>query len=240
MDRGTPRYRREVMKLPLWLKNYKIENKEAGMDVKEISEVFVKLDTDKTVGLVKEALEGGLDPVEILQKGVVAGLQEVGNKFSAGEYFLAELMMAGKLGESCIELITPHLPESAGRRKGVVVIGAVQGDLHDIGYGLVANQLNLAGFEVHKLGVNIPSMTFIDKAQELNADIIGLSAFLVTTIPNCAEIVNYLKDMGLRDKHKVIIGGAETTKEKAKTMGCDGQADNAVEAVTLCETLTGS
>ena len=115
----------------------------------------------------------------------------------------------------------------------------MKGDLHDIGYGLVANQLKITGFEVHKLGVNIPSMTFIEKAQELNADIIGLSAFLVTTIPNCTEVINYLKDMGLRDKFKVIIGGAETTKEKAETMGCDGQADNAVEAVSLCERLMG-
>jgi methanogenic corrinoid protein MtbC1 len=82
-------------------------------------------------------------------------------------------------------------------------------------------------------------MTFVEKAQELNADIIGLSAFLVTTIPNCAEVVNYLKDMGLRDKIKVIIGGAETTSEKAESMGCDGQADNAVEAVSLCERLMG-
>ena len=120
-----------------------------------------------------------------------------------------------------------------------MVIGAVEGDLHDIGYGLVANQLKLAGFEVHKLGVNIQSMTFIDKAKELNADIIGLSAFLVTTIPNCAEVVNYLNDMGIRDQYKVIIGGAETTEEKAKAMGCDGQADNAVEAVALCERLMG-
>ncbi len=209
------------------------------MNTKEIAETFVKLESDKTISMVKEALEGGLDPVKVLQEGIVAGLQEVGNKFGAGEYFLAELMMAGKLGESCIEVITPHLPEKAGPKKGILVIGAVQGDLHDIGYGLVANQLQLAGFEVHKLGVNIPSMTFIDKAQEFNADIIGLSAFLVTTIPNCAEVVNYLKDMGLRDKYKVIIGGAETTKEKAQAMGCDGQADNAVEAVKLCQRLMG-
>ena len=118
-----------------------------------------------------------------------------------------------------MELVTPHLPETGGTTKGVVVIGAVQGDLHDIGYGLVANQLKIAGFDVHLLGVNTPSMTFIEKAQELDADIIGLSAFLVTTIPNCAEVVNYLEDMGLRDKIKVIIGGAETTREKAEAMG---------------------
>jgi methylmalonyl-CoA mutase cobalamin-binding domain/chain len=138
-----------------------------------------------------------------------------------------------------MELVTPHLPENEGPKKGVVVIGAVQGDLHDIGYGLVANQLKIAGFEVYELGVNTKSMEFIEKAQEVKADIIGLSAFLVTTIPNCTEVINYLNDMGIRDEFKVIIGGAETTKEKAEAMGCDGQADNAIEAVSLCEQLMG-
>lgn len=209
------------------------------MGIREIAKGLEEIKSDKTVAFVEQALEEGLDPVEILQEGVIKGLQEVGKKFGTGEYFLAELMMAGKLGETCIELITPHLPDTSGPKKGVVVIGAVQGDLHDIGYGLVANQLKMAGFEVHKLGVNVPSMMFIEKAQELNADIIGLSAFLVTTIPNCAEVINYLKDMGLKDKIKVIIGGAETTSEKAEAMGCDGQADDAVEAVSLCERLMG-
>ena len=210
------------------------------MGISDIAKAIEAIKSDNTVSLVEQALADELDPVEILQEGVIKGLQEVGRKFGAGEYFLAELMMAGKLGETCIELITPHLPDTSGPKKGVVVIGAVQGDLHDIGYGLVATQLKIAGFEVHKLGVNIPSMTFVEKAQELKADIIGLSAFLVTTIPNCAEVVNYLKDMGLRDKFKVIIGGAETTPEKAEAMGCDGQAENAVEAVSLCEGLMGA
>jgi methanogenic corrinoid protein MtbC1 len=207
------------------------------MSVKEIQEAFVKIQGDATKDLVQSAIDSGVDPVEILQEGIVKGLQEVGKKFEAEEYFLAELMMAGKLGEACIEILTPYLPENSGPSEGVVVIGAVQGDLHDIGYSLVANQLKLSGFEVHMLGVNIPSMQFIEKAQELKADIIGLSAFLVTTIPNCSEIVKYLVDMGIRDKFKVIIGGAETTKTKAKEMGCDGQADNAIEAVELCKGL---
>ncbi len=207
------------------------------MSVKEIQEAFVKIQSDATKDLVQSAIDSGVDPVEILQEGIVKGLQEVGKKFESEEYFLAELMMAGKLGEACIEMLTPHLPENTGPSAGVVVIGAVEGDLHDIGYSLVANQLKLSGFEVHMLGVNIPSMQFIEKAQELKADIIGLSAFLVTTIPNCAEIVKYLVDMGIRDKFKVIIGGAETTKKKATEMGCDGQADNAIEAVELCKGL---
>ncbi len=209
------------------------------MDINQIKEAFVKLQSDEAKKHIQAALDGGIDPVDILQKGVIAGLQEVGKKFEAEEYFLAELMMAGKLGEACIEIISPHLPENTGPAKGIVVLGAVEGDLHDIGYTLVANQLKLSGYEVHMIGVNVPSMQFIEKAQELNADIIGMSAFLVTTIPNCAEVVKYLVDMNIRDKFKVIIGGAETSAEKATSMGCDGQADNAVEAVKLCDSLLG-
>jgi len=209
------------------------------MSINEITEAFVNLKSDATKELVQAALDEGIDPVEILQQGVIEGLREIGRKFEAQEYYLAELMMAGKLGEACMAIINPHLPEQTGPKAGVVVIGAVEGDLHDIGYSLVANQLKLAGYDVHMVGVNIPSMQFIDKAKELNADIIGLSAFLVTTIPNCSEVVKYLEDMGIRDQFKVIIGGAETSKEKAEEMGCDGQADNAIEAVSLCNRLMG-
>lgn len=209
------------------------------MNVNQIKETFVKLQSEEAKKLVLAAIEAGIDPVEILQGGIIAGLKEVGKKFEAEEYFLAELMMAGRLGDTCIKMITPHLPENTGASKGVVVLGAVKGDLHDIGYGLVASQLKLAGYEVHTLGVNVPSMQFIEKAEECNADIIGMSAFLVTTIPNCAEVVKYLVDMNIRDKFKVIIGGAETSHEKAIAMGCDGQADNAVEAVALCDRLMG-
>ena len=205
----------------------------------EIGESVLTYQPKKAEELTKQALEEGLNPVEILQAGVISGLQVVGQKFGAKEYFLAELVMGGKVAEPCIELITPHLPESAEGRLGTVVIGAVKGDLHTIGYGLVTTQLELAGFKVHKLGIDLPSMTFIDKAKEFNADIIGLSAFLVTTIPYCKEVIGYLKDMNLQDKYKVIIGGAETSAEKAEAMDADGWALNAVQAVSLCRRLMG-
>ncbi len=209
------------------------------MDINQIKETFVKLQSEDAKKLVQTAIDEGMDPVKVLQEGVIAGLKEVGKKFETEEYFLAELMMAGKLGEACIAIITPHLPENTEKAGGVVVLGAVEGDLHDIGYSLVATQLKLAGYEVHMIGVNVPSMKFIEKSQEVNADIIGMSAFLVTTIPNCAEVVKYLVDMNIRDNFKVIIGGAETSQEKAVSMGCDGQAENAVEAVKLCDRLMG-
>ena len=208
------------------------------MDAKEIAQRVADLD-EAAAEEVEKALKAGLDPVELLRGGVVRGLELIGERFEAGQYFLPELMMGGELAEKCIALIDPHLPADAASSEGVVVIGAVQGDIHDIGYGLVAKQLQLAGFEVHKIGINVPAMTFIDKAQEVKADIIGLSAFLTTTIPNCAEVVEYVRDMGLKDTFKVIIGGAETSQEKAERMGAAGWAPNAVEAVTLCRRLMG-
>lgn len=208
--------------------------------LEDIAQAVQDLEKDKALSLVQRALDEGVHPPEIINSGIVPGLQGVGKLFEKEEYFLAELMMGGKVSQACIDLVQPHLPDTGGSSAGTVVIGAVEGDLHDIGYGLVATQLELNGFKVHKVGVNIPAMTFIDKAKELNADIIGLSAFLVTTIPNCNEVINYLNDMGIRDKYKVIIGGTETSQEKAETMGADGWAPNAVEAVGLCKRLMGS
>jgi methylmalonyl-CoA mutase cobalamin-binding domain/chain len=206
------------------------------MDADQIADLVMNLD-EGVATEIRKALEAGADPVELLQNGVIRGLERIGAKFETKEYFLPELMMGGELAEKCIAQIDPYLPEDRGPSQGVVVIGAVQGDLHDIGYGLVAKQLQLAGFEVHKMGVNVPALSFIDKAREVHADIIGLSAFLITTIPNCAEVIDYLRDMGLQNDFRVIIGGAETSQEKAERMGAAGWAPNAVEAVRLCRKL---
>lgn len=209
------------------------------MIVDEVRQAVLNLEDDRALELVKEALQEGVDAREILENGVLAGLRGIGELFQAQEYFLAELVMGAKLVDECIALLNPYLPKAEGPKRGVVVIGAVQGDLHSIGYGLVAKQLELVGYEVHSVGVDVPAMTFIDKAREVKADIIGLSAFLVTTIPNCKQVIDYLWDMGLRDQFKVIVGGAETSQAVADAMGADGWAPNAVEAVKLCDRLLG-
>jgi methylmalonyl-CoA mutase cobalamin-binding domain/chain len=206
------------------------------MDASEIARLIGDLD-NQAISEVERALREGENPVDLLQLGVIRGLELVGRKFESGDYFLPELMTGGKITETCIALINPHLPRDGSAKLGIVVIGAVQGDLHDLGYGLVAKQLELAGFEVHQLGVDVPPMTFIDKAKEFNADIIGLSAFLITTIPKCNILIEYLRDMGLRDCFQVIIGGALTSQEVADEIGADGWAPNAVEAVRLCRNL---
>jgi len=206
-----------------------------SVTIQEICDAVWQLKKKKAFELVEAGLAEGLDPVDMLQKGVIGGLRVVGDKFGVKEYFLAELVMGGKVAEPCIELIKPHLPPNVEGKQGTVVIGAVTGDLHTIGYGLVSTQLELAGFEVHKLGIDLASKYFIEKAKEHKADIIGLSAFLVTTIPYCPEVLGYLNDMGLRDKYKLIIGGTECTADKADAMDADGWALNAVAAVSLCK-----
>jgi methylmalonyl-CoA mutase cobalamin-binding domain/chain len=206
------------------------------MSAGTVADLLAEVD-EATTDAVTAALAGGEDPLVLLQEGVIGGLERIGEQFEAGEYFLGELIQGGQIAEKCIALIDPHLPEGRGAPRGVVVIGAVQGDMHDLGYGLVAKRLELAGFEVHSMGVDVASMTFIDKAREVDADIIGLSSFLVTTLPCCSEVLDYLRDMGLRERFKVIVGGGATTEEIADELGTDGWAENAVAAAALCEGL---
>jgi len=204
--------------------------------IQKVADLIVEVD-EGAVEVVRGAVAAGVDPEALLREGVIRGLERIGKKFEDKEYFLGELMMGGQIAEECITIIDPHLPLGRGDKLGTVVIGAVSGDLHDIGYSLVAKQLELSGFEVHSMGVNVEPMAFIDKAREVGADVIGLSAFLVTTILNCRDTVDYRNDMGLRDDFKIIIGGAETDQEKADMIGADGWAPNAVEAVELCKRI---
>jgi methylmalonyl-CoA mutase cobalamin-binding domain/chain len=209
------------------------------MSAARIAELIAEVD-ETTSDSVAAALAQGEDARVLLQEGVIRGLERIGEKFEAGEYFLTELIVGGQIAEKCIALINPHLPKGHGAPRGVVVIGAVQGDMHDLGYSVVAKQLELAGFEVHAMGVDVAPMAFIDKAREVEADIIGLSTFLVTTIPGCSEVIDYLRDMGLRERFKVILGGGTTTQETADELGSDGWAPNAVAAVVLCEELVAA
>jgi methylmalonyl-CoA mutase cobalamin-binding domain/chain len=207
--------------------------------LERIAKAVDALDQTQAVALVQEALDQGRDPVEVLQDGVMAGLERIGIKFEKQEYYLAELIMGGDISTACIALIEPRMPAAGGPKLGVAVIGTVRGDIHDIGMNAVARQLQMSGFEVHNIGVEVPSMAFVDKAREVKADIIGLSAFLTTTMPAFVEVLDYLRDMGLKDKHKVIIGGGVSTQDYADSIGADGWAANAVGAVRLCKTLVG-
>ena len=198
-----------------------------------------ELEEDEALEAVQAGLDAGVDPIVLLQQGVMKGLERIGKRFEDEEYFLPELYLGGQVSKACIALLEPHLPDPADSRIGVVVMGAVKGDLHDIGMNLVITQLQLAGFEVHALGTDVPSMSFIDKAKEVNADIIGLSAFINSTIPNFVEVLDYLRDMDLRETYKVLIGGGSTTQAHCEKIGADGWAPDAIEAVKVAKSVLG-
>ncbi len=205
--------------------------------IQDIADAVERLEEDRALGLVKNALDKGAEPLEILQDGIVKGLKAVGDKFEKGDYFLLELQEGGDLAEKLIPMIKEKMPSDQTANKATVVIATVKGDLHDIGKNLVVLQLSLNGYKVHDLGINVPTMDIIQKAKALNADVIGLSSLLLVTMPYQAEVIRYLNEMGLRDKFKVIIGGGPTTGEFADQIGADGWAPDAVQAVAVVDRI---
>ena len=207
------------------------------MSIQEIAEAVEKLEEDKALDLVNNALDAGADPMEVLQDGIIKGLKAIGDKFEKGEYFLLELQEGGDLAEKLIPMVKEKMRSDQASTKAVVVMATVKGDLHDIGKNLVSLQLSLNGYKVHDLGINVPTMDIINKAKELNAQVIGLSSLLLVTMPYQAEVIRYLSEMGLRDKYKVVIGGGPTTKEFADQIGADGWAPDAVKAVGVIDSI---
>ncbi|MFX0067882.1 MAG: B12-binding domain-containing protein [Promethearchaeota archaeon] len=206
----------------------------------ELVNAIMSFDAEKVYESTKKALDKEINPVEIVQKGITKGLRIVGDKFSKGEFFLMHLVAAGEAVKKVMdELINPELEKRAAKLEsiGKVVIGTVEGDIHDIGKNIVASMLVTAGFEVYDIGKDIPSAEFVKKAREVDADIIGASALLSTTMPAQREIVELLRKEGLKDKIKVMVGGAPATEEWAKEIGADGYAENAIEAVNVAKKL---
>jgi 5-methyltetrahydrofolate--homocysteine methyltransferase len=205
----------------------------------EILQSVLELKSQETLDLVEQALDEGRDPVRILNEGVVPGVRQAGVKFENQEYFLPELMMVADLAEQCTALIKPHLSRDE-KGQATVLIATVQGDLHDLGKNLVALLLEMSGFAVIDLGVDVPTMDILDKAEANDVDVIALSALMATTLPVQQEVLSYLRDAGVRERYQVIIGGAPTTDDWAQAIGADGWAEDAPGAVRLVENLTSS
>ncbi len=189
--------------------------------------------------MAQEAISAGIDLTQLISEGMSPAMETIGDKFQKGEAYLPELQMAGNVFESAMKLIQPKLLESntAVEPKGRVIIGTVKGDLHSIGKDLVAAMLKTSGFEVVNLGIDIPTLTFLEEAEKANAQVIALSALLTTTMSVQREIVTALTDQGLRQKFKIIIGGAPVDQKWADEIGADGYGANAAEAVGVAEKL---
>jgi 5-methyltetrahydrofolate--homocysteine methyltransferase len=209
------------------------------VDLALLSTAIEKGDRDKAVQLTNEALSAGTSAPDIINHGLQAGMGVVGEKFSSGEYFLPDMLMAARAMAAALEILKPLLGGTGLATTGKVVIGTVQGDMHDIGKNVVATFLKGGGFEVFDLGNNVPDKKFIDEVRERKADILGLSALLTTTMPIMGRVIKALDEAGLRSSVKVIVGGAPVTKDYANYIGADAYAHDGGRAVPVCKQLLG-
>ncbi len=205
----------------------------------QITTSLVEGALDEIVDLTRQALEVGLEPLSIINEGLMPGMIIVGDKFQAGEYFLPHLTIAASGMQQAMEFLKPELQarQQTVVSAGTVVLGSVAGDIHEIGKSLVGTMMSASGFQVFDLGVDVPTETFVAKVQETSADLLGLSALLTTTMMVQREVIEALEEAGLRDQVKVIIGGAPTSQEWADTIRADGYAQDAVGAVELAKQL---
>ena len=192
-------------------------------------------DEDAAAAAAKEAVEASLDPVEAVEKGFGVAIRELGDAFDRMEIFLPQLVMAADAMKAGVTVLEEAMEVSGGKleKKGAVVLGTVEGDIHDIGKTVVGAMLQANGYDVHDLGVDVPSTRFIQAAEELGANIIALSALLSTTMLYQRDVMELLRNKGLQDKYFVIIGGAPVTQEWADEIGADAYALHAVEAVSV-------
>ena len=207
----------------------------------KMSEAIVAGDRAAARALAEEAVRSGLDLLEVVEQGYVPGIQKVGELWERGEYFLPELITSAEAMKSAMVVLNPELKQRnvMSRLGGTVVIGTVEGDIHDIGKNLVASMLQAGGFEVIDLGADVKLERFIETAEEVGAGMICLSALLTTTMMNQRRLIGLLRDKGLRDKYKVLVGGAPASRKWAEEIGADGYAENAVAAVKLAKSLAG-
>ena len=205
----------------------------------KLSSAILECDADRAAAAAQDILDAGMDPVAILNTTVSETAVAVGDRFDRGEYFLPHLVLAGNAIESASSVLQKGVPEGQLAEKKVVVIGTVEGDMHSLGKNIVAMMLRTRGFEVFDLGVNVRSSTFIQRAQEVDADIIGLSCLMTTTLPYQREVVEDLVSQGLRDRFKVLIGGGPVTGAWAEQIGADGFGQDVTEAVEVANRLVG-
>ncbi len=203
--------------------------------IEEISEFLQKGRKKNVVALVQQALDEGEDPKKILNEGLLSGMMIIGEKFKNNEVFVPEVLVAARAMNAGIEILEPKLIEVGNEPVGVAVIGTVKGDLHDIGKNLVTMMLKGAGFEVHDIGIDVETDAFIEKAEEVNADVICMSALLTTTMPNMKVVIDALKEKGLRDKYIVMVGGAPVNQSFSDQIGADFYTPDAATAAEVAK-----
>jgi len=207
------------------------------VDLKNVSEALQRGDAKKVEELVKQALEENLLPKDILENGLIKGMDIIGAKFKKNEVYVPEVLIAARAMHAGMDVLRPKLVETGVKNLGTVAIGTVKGDLHDIGKNLVKMMLEGAGFEVIDLGVDVSAEKFVKAVKEHQPNIIGMSALLTTTMVNMVEVIKALEAAGLRDKVKIMIGGAPITQNYADQIGADSYSPDAASAADKAKTF---
>jgi corrinoid protein of di/trimethylamine methyltransferase len=205
----------------------------------QLRDAIVSLDEDKASEAARKGIENGSDPLDMINKGIRPALDVMGDRFAAGDLFLPELMLAAKAADAAVGILEPELLKrgSSEDKLGKVLMATVKGDIHDIGKNIVTLLMKSAGFEVVDIGVDKTGEEILAAARENQVDVIGLSALLTTTIPKMKEFIELLEESGLRNKYKVIVGGAPVTQEFADMIGADGYGSDATHAVKVTKRL---
>jgi 5-methyltetrahydrofolate--homocysteine methyltransferase len=206
-------------------------------DFKAIGDALIACDEDKVLGLVKSGLDQGVAAKDLLSRGLIAGMDVVGERMEKEEMFIPEVLVAAKAMSAAVQILKPLLAEGDTGAQGRVVIGTVKGDLHDIGKNLVAMMLESAGLEVYNIGVDVAPEKFVNELKAKNANILALSALLTTTMPMMKETVAAVAKAGIRDQVKILVGGAPVTQAYATEIGADGYAPDAGSASKLAKSL---
>jgi len=207
--------------------------------LKRLSDAVLQFDSEAAADAARASVAAKMNPVRAIEEGLAVGLRVIGDKFEAGELWLPHLILGAEAMEAAIKVLEEHMPRGAleSTSRGTVVIGTVEGDIHDLGLRIVASMLRANGFKVYDLGCNARSLDLIQKAKEVDADIIAASSLMTTTMPFMRDLVEALESAGLRDRFKVLVGGGPVSKEWAKAIGADGYGKDASEAVKAAKQL---
>ena len=207
--------------------------------LQNLSDAVLKYDSEAAAEAARASVEANINPVKAIEEGLAVGLRKIGDKFEAGELWLPHLVLGAEAMEAAIKVLEEHMPkgELEAISRGTVVIGTVEGDIHDLGLRIVASMLRANGFKVYDMGCNTQSLAFIERAKEVRADIIAASSLMTTTMPFMKDLIEALEAAGLRDKYKVMVGGGPVSKEWATAIGADGYGRDAGEAVKIAKEL---
>jgi trimethylamine corrinoid protein len=207
--------------------------------LRKLSDAVQSFDSSASAEAAREAVAANINPVKAIEEGLAKGLREIGDRFEAGELWLPHLVLGAEAMEAAVKVLEEHMPkeELEATSRGTVVIGTVEGDIHDLGLRIVASMLRANGFKVYDLGCDTRSLDFIEKAKEVDADIIAVSSLMTTTMPFMRDLVEALEAAGVRDRFKVMVGGGPVSMEWAKAIGTDGYGKDASEAVRVAKEL---